>query len=92
MEKYAHDPSVVMEAAGRVFTEINSEIENSKGQLEKIAGDAIMAYWASKGSPAEAAASAHRACLAALRLQADNKETWRAIIKVWPISGTSSNF
>jgi len=82
MEKHADDPSAVMKAAGAVFTRLNEEIENSGGQLEKIAGDAIMAYWSSKGDQAEAADSARRACSAALNLQditkklADNNKIW----------------
>jgi class 3 adenylate cyclase len=85
MEKYAHDPAIVMRAAGRVFAEFNERIEDNKGQLEKIAGDAIMAYWSNKGSPNEAATGAHRACLTAILLQ-EKTEKLSANAKIWPFA------
>ncbi len=83
MEKYADDPSVVMQAAGRVFTALNAEIERNKGQLEKIAGDAIMAYWSSKDLRIEAAMSSHRACSTALQLQSIAQKL-AGDSKIWP--------
>jgi len=83
MEEHADDPSVVMKAAGRVFTHLNEEIEKNNGQLEKIAGDAIMAYWSSKGAQAEAAASAQKACLAALNMQHITQKIANNV-KIWP--------
>jgi adenylate cyclase len=85
MEEFAHDPSIVMQAAGNVFGQLNKEIEKNQGQLEKIAGDAIMAYWATKGESIDAGVSCHKACLTALRL----KDIMTKIAKVktiWPFT------
>jgi class 3 adenylate cyclase len=83
MEKFNHDPSIVMQAAGNVFSQLNKEIERNQGQLEKIAGDAIMAYWSNKGGSIESGSSCYKACLSALRL----KEVSNKIAKdkaIWP--------
>ncbi len=83
MEEFTHDPSIVMEAAGTVFNRLSQEIENNQGQLEKIAGDAIMSYWSSKGKEVDAAVSCYKACLTALQIkQISNKLA--ADKKVWP--------
>jgi class 3 adenylate cyclase len=68
MEQYASDPSFVMQAAQQVFQIMNEEIHNNYGQLEKIAGDAIMAYW--PGDDSKSGVQAYQACLTALRLKA----------------------
>jgi adenylate cyclase len=70
MEDYAANPEQVMEATGKLFEALNREIHKQFGQLEKIAGDAIMAYWHSGRSDVEACLSAYQACLAALELKA----------------------
>lgn len=85
MEEYANDPAIVMQAAGNIFGQLNKEIEKNQGQLEKIAGDAIMAYWTAKGGPIESGISCHKACLAALKL----KEITTKIAKdntIWPFA------
>ena len=69
MEKFAHNPAEVMRAAGNIFNQLRKEIEKNQGQLEKIAGDAIMAYWTSKAGHIELAISSHKACLTALHLK-----------------------
>ncbi|MBX9668783.1 MAG: adenylate/guanylate cyclase domain-containing protein [Candidatus Obscuribacterales bacterium] len=69
MEKYASSPEVVMGAAQRIFDSLNDEINKNFGQLEKIAGDAIMAYWAGDSSSEGARLPAFQACHTALRLR-----------------------
>jgi class 3 adenylate cyclase len=69
MERYATSPEVVMGAAQRVFESLNDEINNNFGQLEKIAGDAIMAYWAGDSSSEGARLPAYQACQTALKLR-----------------------
>jgi pSer/pThr/pTyr-binding forkhead associated (FHA) protein len=82
MEEFAHDPSTVMQATGNVFSYLSKEIEKSEGRLEKIAGDAIMAYWTSKEKNIGAQLSCHKACLTALHLKqimitiAKDKKIW----------------
>jgi class 3 adenylate cyclase len=82
MEEYTHDPSIVMEATTNVFAQLSQEIGNSIGQLEKIAGDAIMAYWCSGSKYVEASVASFRACSTALRLKeitvklAGDKKSW----------------
>ena len=68
MEAYDRDPSVVMQAASTVFATLHSEITDNQGQLEKIAGDAIMAYWSAKDNPVDIATSCYKACATALHL------------------------
>ncbi len=50
METYASEPDLVMRAQKMVFDALNEEIHRQYGQLEKIAGDAIMAYWSGDDS------------------------------------------
>jgi adenylate cyclase len=82
MEEYAYQPGVVMQAAHNVFDEMSEKIANNSGQLEKIAGDAIMAYWSGDDSDSSAILQANQACRAALELKelaerlADNKKIW----------------
>lgn len=80
MERHAGQPEVVMQAAQLVFEALNEEIANNNGQLEKIMGDAIMAYWQEEeGAPG---AHAGQACHTAVRLRslikvlAGNEEFW----------------
>jgi class 3 adenylate cyclase len=83
MEAFAANPSEVMQAAGRVFEMLNKEISKNFGQLEKIAGDAIMAYWHSGETQSDVSVSAYQACLTALLL----KESTQRLAKekdFWP--------
>lgn len=85
MESYATSPEVVMGAAQRVFETLSDEINNNFGQLEKIAGDAIMAYWAGDSSNEGARLPAYQACQTALKL----REVINKIGKdsrIWPFS------
>lgn len=45
MEAYSDAPDRVMQAAQKVFSRFHDQIKQQNGQLEKIAGDAVMAYW-----------------------------------------------
>jgi class 3 adenylate cyclase len=80
MEQHADSPEIVMEAAQRVFEALSEEIKNSNGQLEKILGDAIMAYW--QEDEDKPGAQAIEACSSALRLHclvgilAQNPDIW----------------
>jgi len=82
MEAHADNPDVVMQAAQRVFESMNEEIRNNHGQIEKIMGDAIMAYWQGDESGGHPDRPAIRACYTALRLRslvaalAQNREYW----------------
>lgn len=82
MEQYASNPALVMQAAQRVFDVMSEEIHRNYGQLEKIAGDAIMAYWTGDDSREGAGMHAYQACITALQLKklADklsfNSEYW----------------
>src|SRR4030095_3906423 len=67
MEQHADNPEIVMEAAQRVFEALNEEIKNTNGQLEKILGDAMMAYW--QEDDERPGAQAYEACASALRLR-----------------------
>jgi class 3 adenylate cyclase len=69
MEAYASEPDLVMRAQKMVFDALNEEIHRHYGQLEKIAGDAIMAYWSGDDSKEGAALQAYQACLTALQMQ-----------------------
>lgn len=66
-EKYADQPEIVMQAAQLVFLCLKEEIAKQNGELEKVAGDAIMAYWESDDT---SAIHALQACYTALRLRA----------------------
>jgi class 3 adenylate cyclase len=82
MEHYATQPEIVMNSAQRVFDTLNDEIHKNYGQLEKIAGDALMAYWHGDDSKAGQGLQAYQACYSALRLKdvsvdlANRKEYW----------------
>lgn len=83
MEQNANQPTLVMQAAQKVFDELNAEINKNYGQLEKIAGDAIMAYWhGTDSSPKGASVPACQACHTALQLRqlsirlAQDKSIW----------------
>jgi len=71
MERHAGQPTLVMQAAQKVFDNLNEEINRNFGQLEKIAGDAIMAYWQGQGADPKSAGSvsACQACYTALKLR-----------------------
>ncbi|MBI4532566.1 MAG: adenylate/guanylate cyclase domain-containing protein [Candidatus Melainabacteria bacterium] len=69
MEAHADNPEVVMQATQRVFASLNEEISNNQGQLEKIMGDAIMAYWQEDVSKTPSNLHAYQACYTALRLR-----------------------
>lgn len=69
MEKNASQPMVVMQAAQKVFDTLNEEINRNYGQLEKIAGDAIMAYWQGAEPKNGGSLSACQACFTALKLR-----------------------
>lgn len=69
MENHAAEPEVVMQAAQRVFDAMYAEIHRNKGQLEKIAGDALMAYWQGDDSRAGQIAQAEQACHSALQVK-----------------------
>lgn len=84
MEAYSSKPELVMQAAQRVFQQLSEEIKNQHGQVEKVAGDAIMAYWQSDEDP-HAQQSNHyalHACRSALRMRllvrdiAKRSEAW----------------
>jgi class 3 adenylate cyclase len=80
MEEYAEEPQVVMQAAQQVFQFLRGEIRSNAGQIEKISGDAILAYWTSDHS--KVAENAYKACQTALQLRsmvrtlARNKDYW----------------
>ena len=69
MELYATKPEVVMNSAQRIFDTLNDEIHRNYGQLEKIAGDALMAYWHGDDSKSGQGLQAYQACYSALRLK-----------------------
>ena len=69
MERYASEPEIVMQAAQRIFDSLNEEINKNYGQLEKIAGDAIMAYWAGDSSSDGERLPAFQGCHTALKLK-----------------------
>jgi class 3 adenylate cyclase len=83
MERYENEPEVVMQAAQRIFESLNDEINKNYGQLEKIAGDAIMAYWSGDSSSEGTRLPAFQACHTALRLR---ELTYRLAVddNFWP--------
>lgn len=90
MEQYSDKPEMVMKSAQKVFQTLNGEIRKHHGQLEKIAGDAIMAYWQGDDSPgSEANMCAYQACYTALQMKqliveiAKNKDLWP--FPDWPL-------
>lgn len=83
MEAYSAQPDLVMQAAQRVFSTFNEEIKRQHGQVEKIAGDAVMAYWQGDDMPdSPQNVCAYQACYSALKLKeivlklAANKDVW----------------
>lgn len=83
METYSSQPELVMQAAQKVFQILGEEIKKQHGQLEKIAGDAIMAYWQGSDSLAsEHNVCAYQACYTALQMRelvhklASNQNIW----------------
>ena len=64
MEQHASEPELVMKAARKIFNDLAKEVRKNQGQLEKIAGDAIMAYWKPDNGVDSASASVHQAVLA----------------------------
>ncbi|MDP3507307.1 MAG: adenylate/guanylate cyclase domain-containing protein [Candidatus Melainabacteria bacterium] len=83
MEDHATQPMLVMEAAQKVFDNLNDEINKNYGQLEKIAGDAIMAYWQGNDAKSGGGLSACQACFTALKLKILTLKL-AADKKVWP--------
>jgi len=69
MERHARQPELVMQAAQKVFDTLNEEINRNYGQLEKIAGDAIMAYWQGAEPKGGGSLSACQACFTSLKLR-----------------------
>jgi len=69
MEQYAAEPQRVMQSAKRVFDTLADEIQKNYGQLEKIAGDALMAYWHGDDSKSGQRLQAYQACYSALLLK-----------------------
>lgn len=83
MESYRAEPDFVMQVAHKVFDALNIEINRNYGQLEKIAGDAIMAYWAGDSTKEGSKVPAYQACMTALQI----REKTHALAKdkaYWP--------
>jgi class 3 adenylate cyclase len=83
METYSSKPDMVMSAAQRVFQMLADEIRKQHGQVEKVAGDAIMAYWQGADAPTtDHETYAINACHSALQMRtlvdriAQKKENW----------------
>jgi class 3 adenylate cyclase len=86
MESYSSQPDTVMEAAQKVFQILGAEIRKQHGQVEKVAGDAIMAYWQGADAPApEYNICALQACYAALSMR-ELIEALAADPEVWPFA------
>lgn len=72
-EHYSAAPNIVMQAAQKVFSRFHDEIQRNHGQVEKIAGDAVMAYWQGDDRPGEEHTQdnicAYQACYAALKIK-----------------------
>ncbi|MBK9143683.1 MAG: adenylate/guanylate cyclase domain-containing protein [Candidatus Melainabacteria bacterium] len=83
MERYRSEPERVMHVAQRVFDALNVEINKNFGLLEKIAGDAIMAYWSGDNTKEGSRLPAYQACLTALKL-ADLTAKLAADRSYWP--------
>jgi adenylate cyclase len=82
MEHYSSQPTHVMQAAQRVFQMLTEEIRKQHGQVEKVAGDAIMAYWHG-GDAGEGNMCAYQACYTALQLRTIVKSI-SASAENWP--------
>lgn len=85
MESHAAQPQLVMQAAQKVFEILNEEINKNYGQLEKIAGDAIMAYWQGNDAKTGGSLSACQACYTALKLRSLTQRL-AADKSVWPFN------
>ena len=83
MEQHARQPEVVMQAASKVFDRLNEEINRNYGLLEKIAGDAIMAYWQGADAKTGGGLNANQACYTALKLR-DLTNKLARDQSVWP--------
>ncbi len=68
-EQYADEPGKVMRGAQKIFDRMTEEIVKNYGQLEKIMGDAIMAYWSGDDSKEGVKLQAFQACYSALQLR-----------------------
>lgn len=86
MEDYAASPGVVMQAAHNVFEIMNQQIAKNFGQLEKIAGDAIMAYWTGDEASSGGNMQAFQACKTALELRELAEQLARDEAN-WPFKG-----
>ncbi len=82
-EHFTDQPQIVMQAAQRVFSRFHDEIRKQNGQVEKIAGDAVMAYWQGDDRPgADFNVCAFNGCSAALKIKeavpniVNNTEYW----------------
>jgi class 3 adenylate cyclase len=82
MEHYSAQPTHVMQAAQRVFQQLTEEVRKHHGQVEKVAGDAIMAYWQG-GDSVEGNMCAYQACRTALELRKIVKAV-SASAESWP--------
>jgi class 3 adenylate cyclase len=70
LEDYSDTPDLVMQATQKVFKAMNEIIFQHHGQIEKIAGDAVMAYWHSEIEQLDKGKfSAYEACLSAIKLK-----------------------
>jgi class 3 adenylate cyclase len=85
MEAYASNPDRVMQAASMVFDRLNEEIHRNYGHLEKIAGDAIMAYWHGDDSKPGASMQAYQACYTAIQLK-QMTERLAKDFTIWPFT------
>ena len=70
-----YGPSEVFANVGRVFAELEALVLEHEGAIKEYQGDAIFSYW--EVSPDEPSAHAHRACHAALALNARLQELAR---------------
>jgi class 3 adenylate cyclase len=87
METYSSSPERVMHAAQRVFQQLSDEVKRHHGQVEKVAGDAIMAYWQGSDSPqSEHNMCAYQACYTALQVKNSVQEIARNKTS-WPFEG-----
>jgi class 3 adenylate cyclase len=87
MEAYSSQPELVMHAAQRIFQQLSDEVKKQHGQVEKVAGDAIMAYWQSgDGAQANSNTYALSACNSALHIRGLVKEL-SARPESWPFPG-----
>lgn len=84
MENYSSQPERVMQAAQRVFQNLADEVKRHHGQVEKVAGDAIMAYWQGSDTPqSEHNMCAYQACYTALAVR-DTVKQLAARKEMWP--------